>query len=49
MVEGRLLLMVAHTIREEDEGGGLAAEVIRIISAREADRRERRRYEQETR
>jgi uncharacterized DUF497 family protein len=48
MVEGRLLLLVAHTIREDDEGGE-AIEVIRIISAREAERKERRRYEQETR
>lgn len=47
-VEGCLLLVVAHTIREEDEDG-LAVEVIRIISARAADRKERRRYEQETR
>jgi uncharacterized DUF497 family protein len=46
MVEGRVLLLVAHTLRDED---GEAIEVIRIISARAADRRERRRYEQETR
>ena len=48
MVEGRVLLLVAHTFRDEDEDGE-AIEVIRIISARAADRRERRRYEQETR
>lgn len=48
LVEGHLLLMVAHTIREVDEDGA-SVEVIRIISAREADRKERRRYEQETR
>ena len=48
MVEGRVLLLVAHTFRDEDEDGD-AIEVIRIISARAADRRERRRYEQETR
>ena len=47
MVEGRVLLLVAHTYRDEDEDGE-AIEVIRIISARAADRRERRRYEQET-
>ena len=46
MVEGRVLLLVAHTFRDED---GEAIEVIRIISARAADRTERRRYEQETR
>jgi len=48
MVEGRVLLLVAHTFRDEDEEGE-AIEVIRIISARAADRRERRRYEQEAR
>ena len=48
MVEGRVLLLVAHTFRDEDEDGE-AIEVIRIISTRAADRRERRRYEQETR
>jgi uncharacterized protein len=48
MVEGRVLLLVAHTFRDEDEDGE-PIEVIRIISARAADRRERRRYEQETR
>jgi uncharacterized protein len=48
VVEGCLLLLVAHTIREEDEDGE-PVEVIRIISARPADRKERRRYEQEIR
>jgi uncharacterized DUF497 family protein len=48
MVEGRVLLLVAHTFREEDEDGE-AIEIIRIISARAASRTERRRYEQETR
>jgi uncharacterized DUF497 family protein len=47
-VEGFLLVLVVHTIREEDEDGA-AIEVIRIISAREADRKERKRYEEETR
>jgi hypothetical protein len=47
IVEGRVLLLVAHTFRDEDEDGE-AIEVIRIISARAADKRERRRYEQET-
>jgi len=44
MVQGVLLLLVAHTVRDEDD-----AEVIRIISARPATRSERRRYEQEVR
>jgi len=48
MVENRVLLMVAHTIWEEDEDGHII-EVIRIISAREANSRERKRYEQEPR
>lgn len=43
MVRGVLLLMVAHTIREEGE----ADTVVRIISARRADRKERRFYEDE--
>jgi uncharacterized protein len=41
MVGGCLLLLVAHTVRLEDDKIGL----IRIISARRADRSERRRYE----
>lgn len=41
LVAGCLLLMVAHTLRLEDEG----IEVVRIISARRVDRTERRRYE----
>ena len=44
MVRGVLLVMVAHTVREE----GQAATVIRIISARRADRKERRFYEGKT-
>lgn len=39
-VEGLLLLLVAHTIRDEDD-----EEVVRIISAREMTAHERRRYE----
>jgi uncharacterized protein len=46
-VDGRVLLLVAHTIRDEDEDGQ-PVEILRIISARAADRKERRRYEQET-
>ena len=42
IIEGVLLLMVAHTVREQND-----IEVIRIISARLANRRERRRYEEE--
>lgn len=41
MADGYLLLLVAHTVRFEDEG----IEVVRIISARRVDRVERRRYE----
>jgi len=48
MVEGDLLLLVVHTVREEDRNGDII-EVIRIISAREADRAEKRQYEQEYR
>jgi uncharacterized DUF497 family protein len=48
VVEGHLLLLVAHTIWDEDENGQLI-EVVRIISARAADRRERRNYEQQDR
>lgn len=40
MVGGCLLLLVAHTVRFEDD-----TEVIRIISARRVDRKERRHYE----
>ena len=48
MVENHLLLLVAHTVHDEDEAGQ-PIEIIRIISARAADRKERRRYEQENR
>jgi hypothetical protein len=44
MVEGSILLLVAHTVWEED-----GDEVIRIISARHAEPKERRRYEQTNR
>jgi uncharacterized DUF497 family protein len=40
MVGGCLLLLVAHTVRT-DEG----REILRIISARRVDRKERKRYE----
>lgn len=48
IVEGYLLLVVAHTVRDDEEDGQ-PIEIIRIISARAADRKERRRYEQEIR
>jgi len=41
MVNGFLLLLVAHTVRLESEG----VEVVRIISARRADKKERVHYE----
>lgn len=44
-VEGHLLLLVAHTVYEGEDG----VEVIRIISARRANSKERKRYEQEIR
>ena len=43
LVGGVLLLLVAHTVRLEDDED----EIIRIISARRADRKERIRYEKE--
>jgi len=43
MVDGCLLLLVAHTVRNEDDG----TEIIRIISARGAEPKERKRYEQD--
>jgi uncharacterized protein len=42
MVDGHLLLLVAHIVRDDEDG----TEVIRIISARRADPKERKRYEQ---
>lgn len=47
-VEGHLVLLVAHTVRDDTEDAA-SVEVIRIISARRADRKDRLRYEQETR
>ena len=47
-VNGRLLLLVAHTIQDDDEDG-VPVEFIRIISAREATRRERQKYERDNR
>lgn len=46
LIEGFLVLVVAHTVFET---GDDETEVIRIISARKASPRERRRYEDEAR
>lgn len=43
LVDGYLLILVAHTVRVDADG----TEVIRIISARRAEPKERKRYEQE--
>jgi uncharacterized DUF497 family protein len=42
IVDGYLLLLVAHTVRDDEDG----TEVIRIIAARRAEPKERKRYEQ---
>ncbi len=42
---GCVVLLMAHTVGDDDDG----TEVIRIISARVADRKERRRYEEQAR
>jgi hypothetical protein len=42
-IEGVVVLLVAHTVDDEDDG----IQVITIISARRADRSERMRYETE--
>jgi uncharacterized protein len=42
LVEGYLLVLVAHTVRDDEDG----TELIRIISARRAEPKERKRYEQ---
>jgi uncharacterized protein len=46
MVEDLLILTVAHAVREEN-AEGTSVDVFRIISARPATRKERRRYEDE--
>ncbi|WP_284947391.1 BrnT family toxin [Acidisoma cladoniae] len=46
LIGGFMILMVAHTMTETDAEGD-SIDVIRIISARRADRMERRRYENE--
>jgi uncharacterized protein len=47
VVRDVLLLIVAHTVQEQQEDG-IWVEVVRIISARHAKRKERHRYEEET-
>jgi uncharacterized DUF497 family protein len=44
LVEGCLLLLVAHTV-----GDGEGVEIVRIVSARKATRKERQRYDHENR
>lgn len=47
VVDGVLILLVVHTVREEvDENGEYQDEEIRIISARRATRAERQIYEE---
>ena len=48
IVDGYMMLLVVHTLWEEDEAGD-TIEVIRVISARQADRKERQKYENEIR
>ena len=45
-VQGVVILVVAHTVTQADDDGG-SVEIIRIISARRATPRERRRDENE--
>ena len=45
MVDWHLMLLVAHTVGEDEDG----TEVICIISARKADPKESKRYDQENR
>ena len=45
VVQGVVVLLVAHTIAEDEEKGE-PVEEIRIISARRATRRERKHYEE---
>ena len=44
MLDGHLLLLVAHTVAADED-----TEVFCIISARKADKQERKRYENTTR
>jgi uncharacterized protein len=45
MVDGQLVLLVAHTVAQGENKDHQPTEVIRIISARKADKQERKRYE----
>ena len=45
LIEGVLVLLVAHTVSGDEPAGG-GEETIRIISARKATSRERKAYEQ---
>ena len=45
IVDAHLVLLVAHTVGEDEDG----IEVICIISARKADQKERKRYEEANR
>lgn len=47
-LEGMTVLLVVHTVREVDEDGQ-EIEIVRIISARKANRAEKRRYEEDSR
>lgn len=52
MVDGALLLLVAHTVRDDESDAAAESEpgeVIRIISARTATRKEKRNYEKDDR
>ena len=49
MVDGALLLLVAHTVRDDESDESEPSEVIRIISARAATRKEKRDYEKDSR
>lgn len=45
-IDGQMMVLVAHTLWEENENGQ-DIETIRIISARKAERHERRTYEEQ--
>lgn len=45
LVDGYLMLLVAYAY-DDGDGDGESAGIVRIISARRADRKERRRYDQ---
>lgn len=45
-VEGQVIVLVAHTVAEDEDEDEDGTEVIRLVSARKADSKEKRRYEQ---